>query len=185
MRADRKRVFVAIDFPDSVIREVARVQGILGKLKFTGKLTELENIHLTLKFLGEISKDRLELVRGMLKKIKLRDFEVKLGNVGIFSFRGKPRIVWVKVMGKGIFDLQRKVDEILKSEGFELEKRFMSHMTIARVKYVKSAGDFRKYIEGIKLKDVRFKVDEFKLLESELMTIGPVYRELERYELKI
>ena len=49
------RCFICIDFPDEVIKEVARVQEELEKVKFNGKLTELENLHLTLKFLGEMA----------------------------------------------------------------------------------------------------------------------------------
>jgi len=48
------RAFIAIDFPDEVVKEIARVQEVLGKRQFTGKMTEPENLHLTLKFLGEI-----------------------------------------------------------------------------------------------------------------------------------
>ena len=54
------RAFIAIEFPDEVVKEIARVQELVSKIKFTGKLTELENLHLTLKFLGEISEEKVE-----------------------------------------------------------------------------------------------------------------------------
>ena len=65
------RAFIAIDFPDDVIKEVARVGEVLGKKKFTGKMTELENLHLTLKFLGEIDEERVKEVQKRLKEIKV------------------------------------------------------------------------------------------------------------------
>ncbi len=175
------RVFVAVEFPDEVIKEVARVQEILRGRKFTGKMTELENLHLTLKFLGEIDSGKVEEVRRKLREIKFEEFEAKLERVGSFSFRGKPRIVWIKVGGKGVFELQKKVDERLAESGFKAEERFMSHMTIARIKYVKDKKGFIEYVNGIGLKEIRFKVKEFKLKESELREIGPVYRDLEVY----
>jgi RNA 2',3'-cyclic 3'-phosphodiesterase len=175
------RVFVAVDFSSEVVKEVARVHGLLGNVKFFGKLTELENLHLSLKFLGEVDSEKLRFVKEKLKEVKFKDFEARLGEIGIFSYKGSPRIVWVKVIGKGIFDLQEKVDSVLEGEGLVREARFMSHMTIARVKFVKDVQAFREYIEGIKLRDIRFRVENFKLIESELREIGPVYRELGVY----
>lgn len=175
------RVFIAIEFPDNVIREVARVQEVLRGRKFTGKMTELENLHLTLKFLGEIDGERVEEVRRKLREIKFEEFEAKLERVGSFSFRGRPRIVWIKVGGKGIFELQKKVDEKMRECGFGIEERFMSHMTIARIKYVKDKKGFVEYVNGIGLKEIKFKVNGSKLKESELREMGPVYRDVEIY----
>ena len=177
------RIFVAIDFPDNLIKEVARIQEILRNLKFTGKLTELENLHLTLKFLGEVDEEKLIIVREKLKEIRLNSFESGIDKIGTFSFRENPRIIWIKIAGKGIFELQKKIDTILSEIGFEKEQRFMSHMTIARIKYVKDKIRFKEYVNCIKLKKIKFKVDRFNLKESELREMGPVYSDLEIYEL--
>ena len=91
------RCFVAIEFSDEVIKEVARVQGLVSKVKFTGKTTELENLHLTLKFLGEIDDEKLGRVKTALRKTEFDSMKLKLGKVGTFSFHGKPSIVWIKV----------------------------------------------------------------------------------------
>ena len=174
------RVFVAVDFPDSIIKEVARVQEVLGNLKFDGKMTELENLHLTLKFLGEIDDNKLEEAKRKLSEIKFNKFEARLDGIGTFNYNGNPRIVWIKIGGKGIFELQRKVDNALTGL-FKPEERFMSHTTIARIKYVKDKNGFNKHIKGIKLRDVKFEIDKFKLKESELKELGPVYRDVEVY----
>lgn len=178
------RVFVCIDFPDVVIKEIARAQKILENWKFTGKLTELENLHLTLKFLGEIDEEKLEKVKEKLREIKFRKMELGLGNVGSFSHRGKPRIIWIKILGKEFYELQKKIDDVLSEAGFVKEERFMGHVTVARVKYVKDAKGFKEYIDTLKLKKTRFSVDKFKLMESELGTLGPVYTVVEEYEHK-
>ncbi len=175
------RIFIAVDFPDNVINEVARVQEILGKRKFTGKLTELENLHLTLKFLGEIEENKVEAVKKRLKEIKFEEFEARLEDIGSFNFRGMPRIVWIKIGGRGIFNLQRKVDEKMLELGFEKERRFMSHITITRIKYVKDKKGFVEYVKEIGLKEIKFKINEFKLKESELRELGHIYRDLEVY----
>ncbi len=174
------RSFICIDFPDEVIKEIARIQEVLGNWKFTGKMTELENLHLTLKFLGEIDEKKLKEVKEKLKKIKFNMLEPGLGNVGCFSYRGKPRIIWVKILGKEIYELQKQIDEAL-SPLFKKEERFMGHITIARIKYVKDAKRFKEHINAIKLKKIKFSEDKFKLMESELRALGPVYTLVEEY----
>lgn len=177
------RTFICIDFSDEIIKEVARVQESLENIKFTGKLTELENLHLTLKFLGEISLDKVEEVKKRLGEIKFDSFEVKLSKMGVFSKFGNPKIVWIKIDGKEIWELQKKIDESLK-DLFKKEERFMSHLTIARIKYVEDRKGFRDYCENISVKKIKMKIDNFKLKSSDLRPIGPVYTTLSEYKLK-
>lgn len=146
------RVFIAIDFPDEIVKEIARVQEAVSGAKFTGKMTELENLHLTLKFLGEIDEEKLEKVKEKLREIKFKEMELKLGKIGTFDFRGKPKIVWVKVNGEGIWELQKAIDEKMHELGFKMEERFMSHLTIARIRYVKDKKGFNEYIGGQELR---------------------------------
>lgn len=176
------RIFICIDFPDEIIRETARIQQVLNNWKFTGKMTELENLHLTLKFLGEITEKKLKEVREKLKLIEFKKMEIGLGNIGSFSHRGKPRIIWAKLMGKEIYELQAEIDSALNEIGFQKEERFMGHLTIARVKYVKDANGFKEHINSIKLKKLKFEVDRFKLMESELNQLGPAYTLVEEYK---
>lgn len=179
----RTRAFICISMPDSVVKEVARVQELLGKLKFNGKMTELENLHLTLKFLGEINGDRLEKVKEKLRKLEFDEFEAKLSVIGVFNFRENPRIVWIKIGGKEVFELQRKVDKAMEKTGFKPEERFMSHMTIARVKYVEDKKGFLEHVKGIGIRDIKFKVNKFYLMKSELKSNGPIYSNIEEYKL--
>ena len=176
-----KRCFIAIEFSDDVIKEIARIQELLAKTKFTGKVTELENLHLTLKFLGEIDDKKIEEVKKKLKEIKLSSMKLKLGKIGTFSIHGNPNIIWVKVEGKEIYELQKKIDDSL-GDLFKPEERFMSHLTIARIKYVKDKKGFLEHIDSIHVKPIEFDVSSFKLKKSELKPIGPVYMDLESYE---
>lgn len=179
----RHRTFICIDLPDAVVKEVARVQGLLNKMRFNGKLTELENLHLTLKFLGEIDEEILEEVKKRLKSIKFNEMELRLGKSGVFSYNGKPRIVWIDVNGKGLFSLQEKIDSVLEGL-FSKEMRFMGHLTVGRVKFVKDKKKFIKYVSNISVKKVDFKINEFKLNVSELKPAGPVYTAVEVYKSK-
>ena len=184
MVAEKLRTFIAIDFPEEVIKEVARVQNILKNTKFTGKLTELENLHLTLKFLGEIDSEKLEIIRKELKNLEFSSLDLNLGSIGLFSINKSPRIVWIKIQGKSIFNLQKSIDEILSNHDFKKEARFMSHLTIARIKNVKNKTEFTNYIKNTTIKNINFKVSSFKLKISKLNPLGPIYNDLEIYSSK-
>jgi 2'-5' RNA ligase len=174
------RAFIAIEFPNDVVKEIIRVQEEVLKVKFKGKLAEPENLHLTLKFLGEIDSGKLEEVKRILKDIQFNKMELKLGGIGVFNIRGNPRIVWIKVNGEGIWELQKQIDEKLR-DLFKMEERFMGHLTLARVKYVDDLKNFNERIKKIGVEEVKFEVKEFKLKKSVLQALGPVYTDLEIY----
>ncbi len=175
-----KRCFICVDFADKdeVVKEVARVQEELGKKNFVGKMTDLGNLHLTLKFLGEIEEEKVKEVEKRLSEIKFNEFECVLDSIGYFNYRKSPRIVWIKIGGKGIYELQTEIDKVLEGL-FPKEERFMSHLTIARIKYVKDKIEFVKHIRGLSVRKIKFRIGEFKLKESNLGEMGPLYKDLE------
>ena len=171
------RIFVSINLPEEVKKEIKEIQDKLPD--FFGKKTETENLHLTLKFLGEIDEDKIEKVKNRLKEIRFNSFETEIKELGIFSEKFV-RIVWLHV--KNCEELQRKIDFALK-DLFESEKRFMSHLTIARVKKIKDKREFLRKLKEIKIPEIKFKVDRFYLMKSELNSKGPVYNILEEFDL--
>lgn len=179
------RCFIALELSREAIDYIEDLQKIIKKQNlFSGKFTEPENFHLTLKFLGEISEEKVEEVKRKLKEIKFSEFEVSLGEVGTFINRYNS-ILWIKLNGKSIWDLQAIIDEKLKEADFKLEKRFMSHITIVRMKKIYSKKEFLNYVKNIQVKKIKFKVREFILKKSELKREGPIYTDLERYELGV
>ncbi|MEK6847485.1 MAG: RNA 2',3'-cyclic phosphodiesterase [Nanoarchaeota archaeon] len=175
-----KRIFISIPMPSEVIKEVARIQEQLKKkLQFIGKTTELENLHLTLKFLGEINDDALKKVKEELLKIKFKPLKLKLGHVGAFSYKNMPRIVWIKILGDAS-KIQKQVDESLQ-EIFPKEERFMSHLTIARIKYVKDIKYAKEYLKHLNLPQISWTENKIQLKESTLKPQGPAYTTLEEY----
>ena len=176
------RCFIALDFTREFRDEIERVQQELWKKKtWQGKLTERENLHLTLKFLGEIPEERVEDVRKRLREIKTPKFSCYLGNLGVFT----PlfvKIVWVHIIGKEVLELQKMIDEKL-ADLFPKERRFMSHLTIARVKIVKDNKLFLEELGKIKTRNLKLPVREFYLFSSELTEKGPIYSEIEKFSL--
>ena len=182
---EKIRCFVAIDFPREVINEIERVQGELRKKKiFHGKFVEGENLHLTLKFLGEINIKKIKEVKKRLREIDFPDFVGVLSELGVFSQKFI-RIVWIKILGSCVFELQKKIDGVLsKGNLFKKEERFMSHLTIARVKQVFDRKLFLKELKKISVRNLKFDVWGFCLMKSELKPEGPVYSVLGEYRLK-
>ena len=169
------RAFIAVDIPKNIQKEIRKIQEILPK--FDGKLTETENLHLTLKFLGEIDGEILLKVKKRLKEINFKSFETRISGIGVFSPE-YVKIVWVKL--DNCEELQNAVDEKL-SYIFEREKRFMSHLTIARVKNVKNKKEFLDKLEKIKIDKIKFDIEDFRLKKSVLTKKGPIYENLDIY----
>jgi len=116
-----------------------------------------------------------------LQEIKFEGFEAGLGGVGVFS-KNFIKIIWIKLNGKGIWSLQKEIDDRLK-DLFPEEDRFMSHITIARVKTVGDKKALLDYVQKIKIKNIKFKIDRFFLKKSELKPEGPVYEDLGTYSI--
>ncbi len=174
------RCFIALDLPREAINYIEELQKLLEeKNLFVGKFTESENIHLTLKFLGEIDEKQVEKVKERLREVKMQSFEAELEEIGIF-FKKFIKIIWIKL--KNAEKLQKQIDEVLK-DLFPVEQRFMSHITIARVKKVSDRKKLMEYIKNIKVKKIKFKVERFFLKKSELSPEGPVYEDIEVYGL--
>ena len=171
------RTFISIDLPKEVKKEIKNVQDSLPD--FIGKKTEFENLHLTLKFLGELDERKVDEVRKRLFSVKIRGFDAEIDGIGAFS-ENFIRIVWLHL--KGAEQLQEAIDEVLK-DLFEKERRFMSHITIARIKKIKDKKEFLKKIKEMKTPRIKFKVRDFGFKKSELFPKGPVYEEIEKYAL--
>ena len=153
------RCFIGIDLSVEATKEIERLQRII-KPHFVGKTTVGENLHLTLKFLGEIE-------------------DGTLNELGVFS-QQFIKMVWVKV---STVLLQPVIDNYLKNI-FEPEHRFMGHITIARVKKIEDKQSFLKLINNTTINKIIFTVREFYLKESILTNEGPIYKVINKYCLK-
>jgi len=151
------RAFISIDLPNEIKNQIAKIQNSLPK--FSGQKTEPENLHLTLKFLGEVNEPVIEQVKEKLREIKLNKFNCEIDSIGIFSPKFI-KIIWLHL--SNCSELQREIDKNLMNL-FPKERRFMSHLTIARVKSIKNRNDFLKKINEIKIEPIKFDVDNFRL----------------------
>ena len=150
------RVFIAIDIPENIRKTIRTIQGKLPR--FTGKITEFENLHLTLKFLGHIPEETLEEVKKKLRHVKFKKFETEIDKIGMFA----PRIIWLHITN--CLELQKEIDEAL-SDLFEKERRFMGHVTIARVKDIVDRKTFLQKLGKIKIPPMlKFTIQNLEFL---------------------
>ena len=175
----RLRCFVALNLPEPVCAEALRVQDQLRQLNvIQGRFTALENIHLTLKFLGEITHDQVTDVAMRLQTIATPSFTVKLGRAGQFS----PRIIWLQLIGSDT--LQQQVDKAL-TPLFPPEARFMGHITIARVKKSRQPGVLAEALQALTPSPNASYATSFSLRQSILNPEGPKYEPLHHFPLAI
>jgi len=171
------RAFISINISEEIRKEIKKIQDLLPE--FFGKKTELQNLHLTLKFLGEVEEKTVEEVKEKLREIKIEKFKTEIDEIGVFS-EDFIRIIWLHM--EDCDNLQKQIDKVLKNL-FKSERRFMSHLTIARIKGLKDKKGFLQDLKKIKIEKIKFKVDKFYLMKSELTAEGPRYSVLEEYNL--
>ena len=169
-----RRCFVALELPDELLHAAREVRDALRKQFPDLCYVSRENLHLTLKFLGEVSPELLAEVEERLRGILAGPIEVGLSEAGCFA----PRILWVGL--RGADELQRKVDDALDGL-FEPEHRFMGHVTIARVKGI--SDRLRQSVEELEVPRVKAWATGFSLQESHLSHEGPRYETIARFPL--
>lgn len=184
MNVVRAFIAVEVDNPE-VIRKIKMVQD---EIKSSGsaltKDVELGNLHITLKFLGEINSYKVEQVKQELKKIKFNPFEVVFKGVGYFPGGSRVNVIWVGVEDfDGVLNrLGNEVQQRMGKLGFQPEK-FTPHLTIARVKSVKDKHTLLQILAnyGNELFG-RQRIECIYLKKSILTQKGPIYEDLMRHE---
>ncbi len=178
------RCFIAIEIPEHVKAEIFHVfEKIKQSGLVAGNFVEKENLHLTLKFLGELNAEEIAKIKKELFEIEFKKFNAETGSIGFFPNEDYIRTLWVELVGGEISKIHKKIDDKLFEFGIKKEdKNFSSHMTVARIKSVKDRKMFMQKIKEMKLKKEKFSVDNFSLIKSELTPEGPIYKTLEKFE---
>ena len=173
-----KRLFVAIDLPDSMHKLLAGLDPHIRGVRWT----EPDQMHLTLGFFGDAQEDIELRLRKKLSAIEFGSFFLSVNAVGSFSSRSAPKIIWIGV-GKAhphLFQIHKRVQDAALAAGIEPELRpWHPHITIARCRDV-SAQSLRKFLQSNAEFDAGLlRVDAFHLYSSRLTPAGPIHtREL-------
>jgi 2'-5' RNA ligase len=184
------RSFIAVELPDDVLSAVSRVQGQLKSYGFRTKWVRPANIHVTLKFLGDIDSGTIDAIASAM--VSAADgcvpISLRAKGIGVFPNTKRPRVLWAGLTGEVnlLIDLQRKLDDRLSDIGFAKERRsFKGHLTLGRFKArVNSSEITRALTEFEDFETQSFMARELILFKSELRPSGAVYSKLEGISLE-
>ncbi len=183
------RAFIAIDMPDDVTAALNRLQQELKSLRLNVRWVRPENIHLTLKFLGDIKPADIETIgEAMADAVEGRPpFMLTLSGIGFFPGVNRPRVIWVGLGGetRHLTDLQTHLADRLAAVGFPREKRsYQAHLTLGRIRQAKRSGQFKPVLQQFSdWGDREFSADRIGLLRSDLKPSGAVYTVLKQVKL--
>ncbi len=188
--ADKEQVrsFIAVELPQAVKEGLATLQK---ELKLAGhtavKWVAPEGIHLTLKFLGNVSTTKISGIVGALERVaaEFSAFRLEISGLGAFPNLKRPRVLWVGVGGQTekLISLQQLIDKALIPQGFSPEQRpFSPHLTLARLRENALPRDRQSFGELLQKTPFTAKyeieVDSISLMWSQLFPAGAVYTRL-------
>jgi RNA 2',3'-cyclic 3'-phosphodiesterase len=188
------RSFISIELPESVKINLAQIESKLKTTcQFPVKWVSPDNIHLTLKFLGNIDTSKIDSITEAVRSALHNESPITLNFAGLSVFPSLKniQIVWVGLGGEldALNVIQNKIETQLIPLGFPPEKRqFTAHLTLARIKEYASYAEkqvLAHVISNTEINcDLSFKVNTINLMSSQLTRTGAAYRSLSLVEMK-
>lgn len=174
------RTFVAIELPRAVGSTVLSLHSTVEARPKVVKWVKLQNIHLTLKFIGETPRDLVPKINDALAEAVKphNDLSLTISDTGVFPKKQRPRILWLGADGEVdhlaalVSDINRALDPL----GYPAEEReFSPHITIGRIRYPqKVTPDVIAFLNS-EYEPIPFTVEKIKLFQSDLVPGGPIY----------
>lgn len=183
-----KRVFIAVKIePYSALKEALRqLKEALRNERIRWVAPDL--FHVTLRFLGSISDEKIEVVKSLLADFVLdkQAFSFKLKGFGVFSHKGSPSVIFQQVdNADSLTLLSQELKVRLKVLGVTTSEKYTPHLTLGRMKKLKDRQAFQKELANwAELPERAVDVSEIRFYESELTSSGSVYRLLGKYPLQ-
>lgn len=183
------RAFIAFELPESIVRLAADLQDQLQSHGMKLRWVRPRNIHLTVKFLGDIHEGRSADVIGAMQAAAGRTapMTVTAQGLGVFPGIRKPRVLWFGLGGQTdrLAEAHQQLDNELAATGFARERRpFRPHLTLARFKQAVNTRRLHESIQDVGgYPPVEFQLEEWVLLKSDLRPQGAIYTPLQRVPL--
>lgn len=182
IQTENNRLFIAIDMPDPISKEVKRIQSYFkSKELFKGTYPANNGAHLTLKFLGDVENEKIPVIETALRNIECTKMAAQLSNVGIFTAGRMIKVVYIDVICPELTLIAKQIDNAL-IQWFEPERRpFAPHITLARVKDVHDRELLLGEINRFQVNKLEFIIDHFVIKQSILSAQGPQYKDIVRF----
>jgi RNA 2',3'-cyclic 3'-phosphodiesterase len=179
------RVFVALDVPEPVRARLAELSARLKKVCPNARWVRLEGVHITLKFIGEVSPEKLEQTRHALGELpNFGPITVRFAGLGFFPSACRPRVFWAGVEADPkLAELASAIEVKLRPLGFAPEQRsFHPHLTLARFEPPQGTQALRQAVEAMGAPEFGEETFwEFHLYQSVLKRSGAEYTRLVTY----
>ena len=180
------RGFIAVEIPIS--ERLQALHSALDRLPIKMKLVSLENIHITLKFLGQTKLDQVKEIESIIKNAvtDIDPFSIRLQGTGVFPNRKYIKVIWIGISNSlPLSSIAKQIDEQLVKLGFPREKRpFSPHMTLGRIKFLNYKEQLLSILD--EYKDTTFSdiaIDSILLKKSTLTPSGPIYETISKITL--
>lgn len=173
------RIFIAIPLPDDLKQSLAELQTSIDGIRWQ----QPTQMHLTLKFLGEISQQKLDALLKALDSIEQKKFKLMVEGWGTFPKEGVPKVIWAGIsQEQELTKLQKKIEGKCLSLDFDaLDQPFIPHVTMGRVRKNISRKKLGKILDASTW--FEFFVNAFNVYQSELSPEGAVHTVIKKYPL--
>jgi len=182
------RAFLAFEVSPEVRENLMKVEEELTQTRADIKLVERENLHFTVKFLGEIPESMVEEIDRRIRTLALPRMEVGVRGLGAFPDARRPRVVWAGVSPQDFAPISssgQRVIDALEGIGESDERGFHPHITVARVRSPRNLEALTSVIrEGSAKEFGSSTITSLKLKSSSLTPSGPTYRDVKEYNLQ-
>jgi len=179
------RLFVALEIPSAVRENIAALLGSLRAISPHTRWVRPENLHLTLKFIGEVPEAKLAGIRSALAGVRSdQSMTIEFRGLGFFPNEKHPRVFWAGIEGgPNLKSLAAEVERAAETAGIPLEQRpFSPHLTLARFEPPRLPGELHATIQENAERDFgSLRTHQFHLIESKLKPSGAEYTTVESF----
>ncbi|WP_405290345.1 RNA 2',3'-cyclic phosphodiesterase [Methanobrevibacter sp.] len=181
------RAFLAIDVDEDLKARMYRIVKEFKQIDARIKYVELENLHLTLKFFGDIDTEGIDLLSSKIENVvsNFDKFTVKIKGCGAFPNTNRIKVIWLGLDEDAIVkQLHDELDKEFVKLGFDKDRKFSTHLTIGRMKSAKGKDKVKSKIEEFSEVEIgEMCVDKIILKKSTLTPQGPIYDDIKIFEL--
>jgi RNA 2',3'-cyclic 3'-phosphodiesterase len=181
------RLFIAISLPDDWKQILTQAEASIGWLGHGVRWVEPHGMHLTLRFLGEVTEAQLPAVTSSITDAchGIVPFAMRIKGTGVFPHAKKPRIYWAGLEAPAVLlDLQTRIEERMTNLGYEPDANpFRPHLTLARIKDPMGKQRMTDALLDYKMESAPVMVSEILLIRSHLSSDGARYETLHRFPL--
>ncbi|WP_407416470.1 RNA 2',3'-cyclic phosphodiesterase [Methanobrevibacter sp.] len=181
------RAFLAIDLDDDLKPKINKIIREFKKIDANIKYVDLQNLHFTLKFFGDIDTEGIDVLAEKIENVvkNFNSFDIKIKGCGAFPNKNRIKVIWVGLDEDQVLkELHDKLDKQFNSLGFDLDKKFSSHLTIGRMRSAKGKNKVKSTIESFENVEIgSMDVISIVLKKSTLTPAGPIYEDLIEFKL--